>query len=75
MSVRSYEAWLVDLDGTLYDAKWVKIAMACELAIGGWGAVRTLRRFRHAHEALRGAWHARRRRARAFRYAAHSHGT
>jgi phosphoglycolate phosphatase/putative hydrolase of the HAD superfamily len=54
MSTRQYDAWLVDLDGTLYDAKWVKLAMACELAIGGWSAVATLRRFRHAHEALRG---------------------
>ena len=54
MSTRQYDAWLVDLDGTLYDARWVKLAMACELAVGGWGAVATLRRFRHAHEALRG---------------------
>ena len=30
------EAWLVDLDGTLYTARWVKLAMAAELALSGW---------------------------------------
>jgi len=48
-----YDAWLVDLDGTLYTARWVKLAMALELAVFGWSAVATLRRFRHEHEALR----------------------
>jgi len=48
-----YDAWLIDLDGTLYTARWVKLAMALELAIFGWSAARTLRRFRHEHEALR----------------------
>lgn len=47
------QAWLVDLDGTLYTARWVKLAMAAELALGGWGAVSTLRRFRKEHELLR----------------------
>lgn len=46
-------AWLIDLDGTLYTARWVKVAMAAELAVGGWGAIATLRRFRHEHEQLR----------------------
>jgi len=46
-------AWLVDLDGTLYTARWVKLAMAAELALGGWSAVGTLRRFRKEHELLR----------------------
>jgi HAD superfamily hydrolase (TIGR01549 family) len=50
MTVR---AWLVDLDGTLYEARWVKLAMAAELALGGWGAVATLRRFRKQHELVR----------------------
>ena len=50
---RGYEAWLVDLDGTLYDARPVKLAMAAELALSGWGSVATLRRFRKEHEALR----------------------
>jgi HAD superfamily hydrolase (TIGR01549 family) len=48
-----YDAWLVDLDGTLYTARWVKLAMAVELSLSGWGAVTTLRRFRHEHEQLR----------------------
>jgi len=49
----TYDAWLVDLDGTLYTQRWVRLAMAAELALFGWGAVATLRRFRHEHEALR----------------------
>lgn len=48
-----YSAWLVDLDGTLYWAPGVKLAMACELALLGWGVARRLQRFRHEHEALR----------------------
>jgi len=48
-----HEAWLVDLDGTLYYPLPVKAAMAAELALGGWHVVETLRRFRHEHERLR----------------------
>jgi HAD superfamily hydrolase (TIGR01549 family) len=48
-----YDAWLVDLDGTLYTARWVRLAMAVELALFGWSAVATLRRFRHEQEAQR----------------------
>src|SRR5687767_3956143 len=48
-----YEAWLIDLDGTLYEARWVKLAMAAELAVAGWGAIRTLQSFRGMHERLR----------------------
>lgn len=48
-----YAAWLVDLDGTLYHPTPVKFAMAAELLLFGWGSIRTLRTFRHAHEALR----------------------
>jgi len=48
-----YDAWLVDLDGTLYSARWVKLFMAAELALFGWSALKTLRQFRHEHEALR----------------------
>jgi HAD superfamily hydrolase (TIGR01549 family) len=48
-----YDAWLVDLDGTLYRAAPVKVAMLVELATGGWGAASVLRRFRHEHEAIR----------------------
>jgi HAD superfamily hydrolase (TIGR01549 family) len=47
------DAWLLDLDGTLYRARWVKLVMAAELALGGWDAVLPLRRFRHEHERIR----------------------
>jgi HAD superfamily hydrolase (TIGR01509 family) len=50
---QSYQAWLVDLDGTLYRPTLVKLAMAFELGLLGWGAVKTLRTFRHAHERIR----------------------
>lgn len=48
-----HDAWLVDLDGTLYSAPPVKLALAAELALLGLGAVATLRRFRSEHEHLR----------------------
>lgn len=48
-----HAAWLVDLDGTLYRARWVKLAMAMELGISGWGVVGTLRHFRREHERIR----------------------
>ncbi len=48
-----YAAWLVDLDGTLYRHKPVQLAMALELLLFGWGSIKTLRTFRHSHEALR----------------------
>ena len=50
---REHDAWLVDLDGTLYKAQMVKLAMLAELCLGGWGAVSTLRCFRTEHEHLR----------------------
>lgn len=50
---KTAEAWLLDLDGTLYEAPWVKVMMGAELLLGGWGAVRPLRRFRREHEAIR----------------------
>ena len=49
----SYRAWLVDLDGTLYRPTLVKLAMAVELSLFGWGAIKTLRTFRSSHEQLR----------------------
>jgi FMN phosphatase YigB (HAD superfamily) len=49
----SFRAWLIDLDGTLYHARYVKLAMACELAMGRWRALRTIRAFRREHERLR----------------------
>jgi len=48
-----HDAWLVDLDGTLYHATPVKFAMMCELMIGGVHVVQILRRFRQQHEVLR----------------------
>jgi FMN phosphatase YigB (HAD superfamily) len=50
---REHDAWIVDLDGTLYAARPVKLAMLAEVAVSGWGAVATLRRFRSEHESLR----------------------
>jgi HAD superfamily hydrolase (TIGR01549 family) len=52
-----HDAWLVDLDGTLYRATPVRAAMAGELLLGGWAALPTLRRFRRAHEILRRTGH------------------
>jgi HAD superfamily hydrolase (TIGR01549 family) len=48
-----HDAWLVDLDGTLYAQAPVRLAMAGELSLFGWNAFRVLRRFRHEQEALR----------------------
>jgi len=49
----SYAAWLVDLDGTLYWAPGVKLAMAAELALFGLGKTGRLRHFREQHELIR----------------------
>ncbi len=49
----AYKAWLVDLDGTLYAAAPVRFCMACELLLGEWRAIRSLRVFRQMHERLR----------------------
>lgn len=51
--MRTYDAWLVDLDGTLYFQLPVRAAMAAELLIAGWGAIKTLRQFRKQHEHVR----------------------
>jgi HAD superfamily hydrolase (TIGR01549 family) len=48
-----YDAWLVDLDGTLYTQRWVRLAMAAELALFGWSALPILKRFRREQEAQR----------------------
>lgn len=48
-----YKAWLVDLDGTLYHASGVRLAMGLELALGHWRNVPTLRAFRQEHEWVR----------------------
>ncbi|MCB9588012.1 MAG: HAD-IA family hydrolase [Polyangiaceae bacterium] len=52
-SSREYDAWLVDLDGTLYRPKPLKLMMALSLVLFGFRHVKLLRRFRHEHEALR----------------------
>ena len=49
----SYEAWLVDLDGTLYSPKPLKLAMAAELLLLGLPRLATIRAFRHEHERIR----------------------
>lgn len=53
MSQAPYDAWLIDLDGTLYKQRYVRLAMALELGLFGWSAVAILKRFRHEHETLR----------------------
>ena len=53
MSSAGERAWLVDLDGTLYRAGPVKIAMAMELLLSGREHVRALRIVRHEHERSR----------------------
>jgi len=53
LTIRTHDAWLVDLDGTLYAPRPLKVAMAAELAFMGLPAVRILRCFRQQHELLR----------------------
>jgi phosphoglycolate phosphatase/putative hydrolase of the HAD superfamily len=48
-----YDAWLIDLDGTLYHPGFIKLFMAVELGLSGWRALSTIRAFRHAHEQVR----------------------
>jgi len=50
---REHDAWLVDLDGTLYAARPVKLAMLAEVALSGLAVAGLLRRFRSEHERLR----------------------
>jgi HAD superfamily hydrolase (TIGR01509 family) len=49
----AHDAWLVDLDGTLYVQRPVRLIMAAELLTFGPGAIPTLRHFRKQHERLR----------------------
>lgn len=51
--MRTHDAWLIDLDGTLYLPSPVKWAMAGELLLLGLGSVPILRQFRSQHEQLR----------------------
>lgn len=50
---REHDAWLVDLDGTLYKAAPVRLAMAAELLLLGAPVALLLRHFRKEHEAVR----------------------
>jgi FMN phosphatase YigB (HAD superfamily) len=51
--MRKHDAWLIDLDGTLYAANPLKWVMATEVGLLGLPAIRVLRRFRQQHELLR----------------------
>jgi HAD superfamily hydrolase (TIGR01549 family) len=51
--MRTHDAWLVDLDGTLYAPTPLKVAMAAELTVFGIPSLRVLRCFRRHHELLR----------------------
>ena len=52
-SAKSADAWLVDLDGTLYNPHPVRALMAAELLLSGVRHVALLREFRQQHEHLR----------------------
>jgi FMN phosphatase YigB (HAD superfamily) len=47
------DAWLVDLDGTLYRPRPLKLVMALQLALRGRRAIPVIREFRHQHERVR----------------------
>lgn len=49
----SHDAWLVDLDGTLYVQTPVRLAMAAEVGLLGWSSLQLLRQFRREHEKVR----------------------
>jgi hypothetical protein len=48
VTAQKYDAWLVDLDGTLYWALGVRLAMAAELALFGLHKAARLRHFRES---------------------------
>lgn len=53
LNLSQYKGCLVDLDGTLYRAGPLKLAMSVELLLLGLGSLRTIRCFRRMHEQLR----------------------
>jgi HAD superfamily hydrolase (TIGR01549 family) len=53
MSTGSHSAWLIDLDGTLYRQRPVRILMAVQLVLFGLTRAGLLRHFRHEHERVR----------------------
>src|SRR5262245_16322028 len=50
----SYDAWLIDLDGTLYHQTPVRWLMAAELLLLAPHRIRMVQRFRYEQEHLRG---------------------
>jgi putative hydrolase of the HAD superfamily len=50
---KTHNAWLIDLDGTLYRSFPVKLAMAAELCLAGPTAWKTISTFRKQHELIR----------------------
>jgi putative hydrolase of the HAD superfamily len=50
-----YDAWLIDLDGTLYWQLPVRLAMGAELLLFGVSHIRLIRYFRQQQEAIRAA--------------------
>lgn len=54
-SADRYRAWLVDFDGTLYVARYVRLCMAAELLFFGTRHIPAIRVFRQEHERLRQA--------------------
>jgi FMN phosphatase YigB (HAD superfamily) len=53
ISLATHKACLVDLDGTLYRARPLKLMMALEIGLLGLPATQVLARFRKEHEAIR----------------------
>jgi HAD superfamily hydrolase (TIGR01509 family) len=51
--MRKHDAWLVDLDGTLYLPRPLRLVMAAYLVTAGPRAFRIVARFRKEHEAMR----------------------
>ena len=49
----AFSAWLIDLDGTLYRPRPVKIAMGLQLCFASSHTRKVIRSFRHEHEVLR----------------------
>jgi HAD superfamily hydrolase (TIGR01549 family) len=52
-SIGAHRAWLVDLDGTLYHAAPVRLAMAVELIATGGPSIGCIRQFRKEQERMR----------------------
>lgn len=53
MDTAKYQAWLVDLDGTLYRPLPVKLVMGASLLLKGRKALPAIKAFRAAHEEVR----------------------